>query len=93
MNDEMTFSDALDALKQGATIARRGWNGKDMYLYLVHSSEFSVNRAPLNRILPEGTQVNYRAHIDMRTAQGDFVPWVASQSDLLAEDWIIVDSQ
>jgi hypothetical protein len=92
MND-MTFSEALDALKGGVCIARRGWNGQGMYLYLVSSSEFYVSRAPLNRILPEGERVNYRAHIDMRTAQGDHVPWVASQSDLLAEDWITVDTK
>jgi hypothetical protein len=86
----MTFSEALDALKHGECVARIGWNGKQMYLYLVNSSEFQVNRAPLNQILPEGTKVSYRAHIDMRTAQGDFVPWVASQSDLLSEDWFLV---
>lgn len=87
MEENLSFGEALYALKSGDCVARRGWNGKDMYLYLVNSSEFFVNSAPLNRILPEGTQIKYPAHIDMRTAQGDFVPWVASQTDILAEDW------
>lgn len=86
----MDFSQALALLKQGATVTREGWNGKGMYLYLVPGSEFTVNRAPLAGILPTGTRVSYRPHIDMKTAQGDFVPWIASQSDLLADDYIVV---
>lgn len=86
----MDFSNALVALKQGLRVARAGWNGKGMYLYLVSGSSFEVNRAPLDTIIPTGTMVTYRPHIDMCTAQGDFVPWVASQSDLLENDWEIV---
>lgn len=41
-------------------------------------------------IYSEGTEINYRPHIDMRTADGEVVPWVASQSDLLVDDWVIV---
>jgi hypothetical protein len=84
----MNFSDALNSLKSGSKISREGWNGKDMFLYLVKGSKFIVNSPPLNTIYPEGTEVEYRSYIDIRTAQGDLVPWVASQSDLLAEDWL-----
>lgn len=58
-----------------------------MFIYLVKSSDFEVNRAPLLGIFPEGTRVKYQSHIDMKTVDGRFVPWVASQSDLLASDW------
>ena len=85
------FGQALDALVAGKQVARAGWNGKNMYLYLVPGSTFRVDREPLNRMLPGGATVEYRPHIDMRTAQGDFVPWVASQTDLLANDWCVVD--
>lgn len=84
----MTFSDALMGLKAGWRVARLGWNGKGMFLFLVPGSTFEVNRAPLNQIYPEGTRVNYHAHVDMRTATGEIVPWLASQTDLLAEDWV-----
>jgi hypothetical protein len=84
------FSEALRLLKSGERVARRGWNGKGMFLYLVPGSRFAVNREPLLSILGEGTEVDYRGHIDMKTADGGFVPWVASQSDLLAHDWEIV---
>ena len=85
------FGGALAALRVGERVARVGWNGKDMFLFLVPGSHFKVNRAPLLGIYPEGTGIDYRSHIDMKTAQGDVVPWVASQSDLLAEDWYVVE--
>lgn len=90
-DDQMNFSEALKALKSGGRVARRGWNGKDMFIYLVQGSTFKVNRAPLLGIYPEGTEINYRPHIDMRDAEGKCVPWLASQTDLLAEDWVEVD--
>lgn len=86
----MNFSVALVALRQGNKIARDGWNGKGMFLFLVPGSQFKVNRPPLLGIYPEGTTINYRPHIDMRTANGEIVPWIASQSDLLEDDWMIV---
>ena len=86
----LTFGTALDALKQGHKVARDGWNGKGMFLFLVPGSTFKVNRAPLMGIYPEGTEINYCPHIDMRTADGKIVPWLASQTDVLADDWTIV---
>ncbi|MGH7241453.1 MAG: DUF2829 domain-containing protein [Candidatus Saccharimonadales bacterium] len=83
----MNFSDALNSLKAGAKCYRDGWNGKWMFIYLVEGSSFEVNRAPLNKIYPEGTKIDYHAHIDMKTAQGYCIPWLASQADLLADDW------
>lgn len=85
----MNFGQALEAIKSGYRITREGWNGKGMFLFLVNGSQFEVNRAPLLGIYPEGTVINYRSHIDMKTVNGEIVPWVASQSDLLAEDWTI----
>lgn len=86
----MTFGHALEYLKRGEKVARAGWNGKGMFLFLVNGSQFQVNRAPLLGIYPEGTTINYRPHIDMKTVDGEIVPWVCSQSDALAEDWSVV---
>jgi len=86
----MKFSTALDELVAGAKITREGWNGKEMFLFLVAGSTFTVNRPPLLGLYPPGTVINYRPHIDMRTANGEIVPWVASQSDLLEADWRVV---
>ena len=86
----MTFSEALERIKEGQRLARAGWNGKGMFVFLVNGSTFEVNRMPLLGMYPAGTIINYHAHIDMRTADGTIVPWLASQTDLLAEDWIAV---
>ena len=86
----MDFGEALKALKGGEKVARAGWNGKGMFLFLVPGSRFTVNRPPLLGIYEEGAVVDYHAHIDMKTAQGYVVPWLASQADMLAEDWEIV---
>lgn len=86
----MTFGLAVEAMKKGAKVARSGWNGKGMFLFLVPGSQFKVNRAPLLGIYPEGTEINYCPHVDMRTADGKIVPWLCSQTDMLAEDWEIV---
>jgi hypothetical protein len=85
-----SFSDALDYLKSGEKVARAGWNGKGMFVFLVPGSTFTVSRAPLLGIYPEGTEINYCPHIDMKTADGKIVPWLASQTDVLADDWVIV---
>ena len=85
------FSTALTLIKQGKKVSRNGWNGKGMFVFLVPGSKFKVNRPPLLGIYDEGTEVTYHAHIDMKTADGQIVPWLASQQDLLSEDWDIVD--
>ena len=89
--DGNSFGVALAHLKSGGKVAREGWNGKGMFLFLVPGSTFKVNRPPLLGIYEEGTEIQYHAHIDMKTAQGYVVPWLASQSDLLAEDWVSVE--
>ncbi len=83
----MDFGEAIRCLKMGHRVNRTGWNGKGMYLVMVPASTFEVNREPWNKLYPAGTTINYQDHIDMYTAQGTIVPWLASQSDILAEDW------
>lgn len=71
---KMTFGDAIEALKSGDTVAREGWNGKGMLLQLQRPDAHSKMSLP---------------YIYMRTVQGDLVPWLASQTDMLAEDWTL----
>jgi hypothetical protein len=83
----MDFGYAIQSLKDGGKVTRAGWNGKGMFIFLVPGSTFQVNRTPLLGIYPEGTTINYRSHIDMKTVDDQIVPWVASQTDMLADDW------
>lgn len=88
---EMSFGMAIEAMKRGYKVARTGWNGSGMFAYLVQGSEFKVNREPLLSIYPEGTDIKYRPHIDLKTADGSIATWSPSGSDALADDWLIVE--
>lgn len=83
------FGEAIRVMKQGGKVARAAWNGRGMFIFLVPGSTFQANRPPLLGIYPEGTEISYHSHVDMRTAGGQIVPWVCSQSDMLAEDWYV----
>ena len=71
----MDFGEAIKALKRGERVQREGWNGKGMWLGL------QVPDAHSKMTLP---------YIFMRTVQHDLVPWLASQTDMLSEDWRMV---
>lgn len=95
-SDNLNFGLALYYLKQGMRVARKGWNGKSMFLYLVKGSTFAASdaRAECMKTLTqeerEYGQVEYCPHIDMKTADNKRVPWLASQTDILAEDWVLL---
>jgi len=87
----MSFGHAIHALKAGKRVARAGWNGKGMFLFLVPGSKFKVSRPPLLGIYEEGTEISYHGHVDLKAADGQVLPWNASQADMLADDWMILD--
>jgi hypothetical protein len=82
---ESNFGNAIEELKAGRKVWRKGWNGKGMWLVLVGGWD-----------IPNEHDYKHYADIDdcetipwigMKTAQDQFVPWTSSQSDMLAEDW------
>lgn len=89
----LSFGHAVAALKEGRKVARSGWNGKNMFLYYVEENKYPAERNSGSAIFGHfpNDEVPYRAYIAMLTAQNDVVPWVASQSDVLANDWYIVE--
>lgn len=78
------FSEALKELEAGERITRSGWNGKGMWLIFVNSGEWDVDA--YLRFNSDGMH----PFIAMRTADGGLVPWLASQTDILAKDWEVV---
>ena len=78
----MDFGTALISLKQGDRVARTGWNGKGMYLFRVAHWDGTGDTA-LN-------DCKHGPFIAMKTADDHVVPWLASQTDILAEDWGLV---
>lgn len=71
----MEFGAVLDALKMGAQAARSGWNGKGMWIKLQ---------------VPDTNSKMRRPYIYLNPVCGELVPWVASQSDLLSDDWYLI---
>lgn len=89
----MNFGEALDMLWAGHKVAREGWNGKDMFVFLVDGSNFTVNREPLATHFGYGYPISYMPHLDMKYADGRVGVWVPSQSDVLADDWGVVGEE
>ena len=89
----MDFGMALVALKRGECVARSGWNGKGMFLTLQNGSEVTgdVMRNDGAKNYYGKSKVKICSHIDMKAADSSYVVgWLASQTDMLAEDWEIV---
>lgn len=83
----MSFGHALHALKAGHRVCRKGWNGKGMWLVLVPADGWNINPewwagSESEVVLP---------WIGMFTADHKFVPWLCSQTDMLVDDWMLVD--
>jgi hypothetical protein len=72
----LTFGLAVEALKLGKIVSRKGWNGKNMYLEIQKPDVHSKMSLP---------------YIYMSTACSNLVPWLASQTDVLSEDWLILE--
>ncbi len=72
----MNYSEAIKSLKAGKKLSRLGWNGPEQYIKLQVPDEHSKMTLPYAYI---------------RTVQGDLVPWLCSQTDMLAEDWVEVE--
>lgn len=92
----LNFGAALDVLKNEGRVARVGWNGLRMWLAMspgVVNNQAQKFWSPAIRTWASENDVqaiSVRPYIVMYTAQGDIVPWTASQTDILAEDWITV---
>lgn len=79
------FSEAIKYLKRGLKVCRQGWNGKGMYLAHVNSYQYKVD----GEVHKDSLFLS--PWIGMKTADGKFVPWLASQTDMLAEDWMFAE--
>jgi hypothetical protein len=83
LNQKLSFGDAIAALKAGSKVCRAGWNGKGMYVFIVEADEWTLTNG-VNDGVP------LLPFIALVTADKTQVPWLASQTDILAEDWEIL---
>lgn len=94
----MNFGQAIEALKSGAIAARAGWNGKNMFIYLNRGSVDGVVKGLTiggvsTHLFDEGDDgtATRMPNLNMRAADGSTVTgWLASQTDMLAEDWHVL---
>lgn len=99
--NELTFGEAVEFAKEGNRIARIGWNGKDMFVFQrpgdVLSSDFLPNVKSLpgsvkKFMIKQERNITFLPYLCMWSAQGEVVNgWLASQTDVLAQDWLVLE--
>jgi hypothetical protein len=98
MTENLNFGQAIEALKQGKRIARQGWNGKNMFLFLLPVATVptkAIYDPALKEVIEKevgGDTFEALGSIRMFTADKKILTgWLASQTDILSEDWVILD--
>lgn len=94
--DGMTFGMAIEAMKRGKKVARKGWNGKGMYVWVMPGSTIkncpNISDPHLAEIDKAEGEIRFLGSIRMFTATKEVLTgWLASQTDMLAEDWMVVE--
>lgn len=84
----MNIGEAVEHVKLGYRVARKGWNGKGMYVYYVPANSYPAQTEAARKEF--GDMVPYREYLALKTAQGDVATWSPSGSDTLATDWEVI---
>lgn len=100
MLEDQNFGQAIEALKEGKRVARQGWNGKGMFIFQQVQSEINEDIVPKMQSLPQavkdefakrGGGIRYKNQLAMVYPDNTIYGWVASPSDVLENDWCILD--
>lgn len=98
MLENLNFGQAIEALKQGKRVARKGWNGKRMFIFLLSAGTVptkAIHDPTLRQVIEQeigGETFEALGSIRMFTADKKILKgWLASQTDMLSEDWVILD--
>lgn len=89
--DGMDFGLAIAAMRQGLRVARSGWNGRGMFVYLVPAASYPAQTGAAKAHFGEGAMVPYNPYMAIKNVNDTVSTWVPSVNDCLAEDWSIVD--
>lgn len=89
----LDFGSALDHLKKGRRLARDGWNGKGMFVYLVPPASYAVQTGAAKAHFGEGSMVPYNAYFAIKNVNDTVSTWVPSVNDCLAEDWYVLSDE
>lgn len=86
----MNFSQALEAIKYGKRVARAGWNGKGMFVYMVPPNSYPAQTGAAKEHFGDGSMVPYNAYMAIKNVDETVSTWVPSSSDCFAADWSIL---
>lgn len=90
MNEKMGIGGAVEALRAGRRVRRAGWNGVGLWLGLCSRGaeiDDGLPGTPEATLASDGDLPRSVPFVFLHTSTGEFVPWVCSQTDLLADDW------
>lgn len=85
----MKFGAALDLIKCGHKVARKGWNGKGMFVYYVPAAEYPAQTGVAKEYFGHNSLVPYNAYMAIKNVDGTVSTWVPSVNDCLSEDWMV----
>lgn len=85
----MNFGEVLELVKKGSKIARKGWNGKGMFVYYIPAASYAALTENAKREF--GDVVPYEPYLAIKNVKGTVSTWVPSINDVLAEDWEVVE--
>lgn len=90
----MNFGLAMEAMKKGLRVARKGWNERGIFIYRVPANKYPASRNLLETMkgVYEDDLVPYQSYTAMKTVDNTVVPWTCSQTDRDADDWVIVEN-
>lgn len=106
MQENLNFGQAIEALKQGKRVARQGWNGKGLFVFMQVPSMIGAEIIPKMQSLPQAVKdeftrrfekdpsnafIEYKNQLAMVYPDNNIYGWVASPSDVLENDWCILD--
>lgn len=89
--ESMSFGGAIAAINAGLKIARAGWNGRGMFVYLVPSSAYPAQTGAAKSHFGDGAMVPYNAYMAIKNVDETVSTWVPSVNDVLADDWSVVE--
>lgn len=87
----MNFGHALGLIKAGHKVARAGWNGKGMFVYLVPAASYRAQTGAAKAFFGEDAMVPYNAYFAIKNVDDTVSTWVPSVNDCLAEDWTVIE--
>ena len=88
---DLNYGDALNRLKRGMAMARKGWNGRGMFVYHVPANAYPAQTGVAKQYFGENALVPYNEYLAIKNVDDTVSTWVASINDMMAQDWYVVN--